>query len=342
VTKRWDDTWESWSEPENLGKGINTTGDDVYFNIPNTGKHIYFTRGDVDEDTDIFSFKAEEFFVDDIDPIKDVPVVATAESPKITPATVVETEEEVEETPVAVVETEEKVEETPVAVVETEEVTEETPVVEEEKDVFIKVQGKVLNEKTNKPLAAIVLVERLPDGIDIGSVKSDPKTGAYHFNLRPGARYGFRVEAEGYLSEDENIDLNDATVARTIDNNLFLAPIEKGTIISFNNIFFDFDKDVLKTASYSELDRLLELLKTEKIKRVEISGHTDSMGPDVYNLDLSRRRANTVYQYFLDKGIDKSRLEVVAFGETKPTHPNTDIENRKKNRRVEFKILQLQ
>lgn len=344
VTKRLDETWTNWSEPENLGKGINTSNDDVYFNIPTSGQHIYFTRGDVDEDTDIFSFKADEFFIDDVSPIKDTSPIAAVNKPTSDPKL---EEEATTDSPTTVVEGTPVTAKVPVKAVVDTPVIEEKPVVAEvkpvlPKEVLIRVQGKVLNEKTNAPLGATVLVERLPDGIDIGSVQSDPTTGQYHFNLRPGARYGFRAQADGYLSEDDNIDLNNASESATIDKDLFLAPIETGVSISFNNIFFDFDKDVLKTASYSELERLLDLLKTKQINRIEISGHTDSMGPDAYNLDLSSRRANRVYQYFLDKGIDKSRLEVVAMGETKPTHPNTNIENRKKNRRVEFKVLQLQ
>lgn len=314
VSKRLDDSWLNWSEPENLGKGINTKGDDVYFNIPTSGKRIYFTRGDVDEDTDIFSFKADEFFVTDENPI-----IASNDTP---PVDAVEDVKPIEDVVVAEV--------TP---------KEETPEVEE---VFVKVEGNVLNEKTNQPLAAKVIVERLPDGIEIGEVNSDPVTGAYGFTLRPGARYGFRAEAEGYLAEDENIDLNDVEESTTVSKTLYLAPIEKGVSIVFNNIFFDFDKDVLKTASYPELERVLELLKSKKIDRIEISGHTDSMGPEDYNINLSKRRANRVYDYFVGKGIDKSRLEVVAMGESKPTHPNDTIPNRKKNRRVEFKVLQVQ
>ncbi len=149
-------------------------------------------------------------------------------------------------------------------------------------------------------------------------------------------------QADGYLAEDENLDLNDVEESKTVDQTLYLAPIEKGVSIVFNNIFFDFDKDQLKTASYPELERVLELLKSKKINRIKISGHTDSIGPEDYNLSLSKRRANRVYNYFVSKGIDKGRLEVEAMGESKPTHPNDTISNRKKNRRVEFKVLQIQ
>jgi len=57
VTRRLDDTWLKWSAPENMGSGINTDIDDEYFSIPSSGKHLYFTRGKVDDDTDIFRFK---------------------------------------------------------------------------------------------------------------------------------------------------------------------------------------------------------------------------------------------------------------------------------------------
>ncbi|MEL7146427.1 MAG: OmpA family protein, partial [Bacteroidota bacterium] len=315
VTKRLDDSWLSWSEPENLGRSVNTDGDDVYFNIPTSGKRVYFTRGDVDEDTDIFSFESDDLFISDKpkDVIADADVI---DKPVIDP---------VEEQP--------KELETPKEVI---------AVVEEPKEVIIRVDGNVLNEDTNEPVAGMVIVERLPDGLEIGKVQADEVTGAYAFSLKPGARYGIRAEAKGYLSEDTNVDLNDVTASETIEKILYLRPLATGATITFNNVFFDFDKDVLKTASYPELERVLELLKSRQIDRIEISGHTDTMGPDEYNLDLSQRRANTVYQYFVDKGIDKSRMEVKAYGESKPTHPNTTIANRQKNRRVEFKVLQIQ
>ncbi|HCX21999.1 MAG TPA: hypothetical protein DHN29_08795, partial [Cytophagales bacterium] len=64
VSIRLDNSWERWSTPENLGSSVNSAGDDQYFSIPSSGKHIYFSRGTIDDDTDIFRFKANDLFVD--------------------------------------------------------------------------------------------------------------------------------------------------------------------------------------------------------------------------------------------------------------------------------------
>ena len=74
---------------------------------------------------------------------------------------------------------------------------------------------------------------------------------------------------------------------------------------------------------------------------IEISGHTDSAGPDKYNMGLSERRAKSVVQYLNGKKIEKNRMNVVFFGETKPVDTNDTTDGRKRNRRVEFKILKI-
>ena len=86
---------------------------------------------------------------------------------------------------------------------------------------------------------------------------------------------------------------------------------------------------------------MLEYLKKGRIKKIEIAGHTDSRGADAYNLDLSKRRANAVYNYFTANGIEQSRVIAVGFGESKPVDTNETTEGRKNNRRVEFKVLEL-
>ena len=119
-----------------------------------------------------------------------------------------------------------------------------------------------------------------------------------------------------------------------------MVKLEKGAEISFNNIFFDLEKYELKTASYPELERVKEMLEAQKIGKIEISGHTDTSGPEDYNQRLSELRARAVYNYFINNGIDKARLTVIGYGETKPKVPNDTRENREKNRRVEFKIME--
>ncbi|WP_109832743.1 OmpA family protein [Reichenbachiella versicolor] len=64
VSKRLDDTWTNWSEPENMGKGINGKGDDTYFNIPSSGDHAYFTKGVSNENTDVYRFRIDELFLE--------------------------------------------------------------------------------------------------------------------------------------------------------------------------------------------------------------------------------------------------------------------------------------
>lgn len=295
VSRRLDDSWQAWSEPENLGSGINTSADDIYFNMPTSGKHAYFTRGNDGEDTDIYKFEIKEFFIDSVQLLA-VEELAGAKR------------EELSINP---------------------------------EDMFISLNGRVLDEETNEPVIAAIMIERLPDGVDIGAAKTNPETGEFHFSLRGGAHYGIITEAEGYISLDRNLDLNKlAATERNRQIDLFMVKLEAGAEVTFNNIFFDLEKYQLKTSSYPELERILEMLKDEKLKRIEISGHTDSTGPDAYNQQLSENRAKAVYNYFVANGIDQSRLTAKGFGETKPKLANDTRENRELNRRVEFKILE--
>ena len=149
------------------------------------------------------------------------------------------------------------------------------------------------------------------------------------------------VKSEGRVDNlEQNFDLNEIASNETKEVDLNLAKIETGVTIVLNNIFFDFDKAELKTASYPELNRLLKYLNDGDIKKIEISGHTDSVGEDDYNKGLSERRAKAVFNFFRENGIAKDRLVSVGYGETKPKVANDTKENRAKNRRVEFKVVE--
>ena len=143
-----------------------------------------------------------------------------------------------------------------------------------------------------------------------------------------------------------------------------LAPMSAGRSFTLNNIEYDFDKSTLRAASKVELDRLVIILKEQKGIRVEISSHTDAKRnvelakkrfaarglvytkeahdkkSKNYNNALSKRRAQSVTNYLIKKGIAKSRLVAAGYGEEKPLATNDTDEGRQKNRRTEFKVLE--
>jgi outer membrane protein OmpA-like peptidoglycan-associated protein len=88
------------------------------------------------------------------------------------------------------------------------------------------------------------------------------------------------------------------------------------------------------------LDEVVKFLKENPAIKVEISGHTDNVGDERYNQQLSLKRAQSVVNYFSSKGISTSRLTQIGFGSKKPIKSNDSEENRQVNRRIEFKILE--
>lgn len=115
--------------------------------------------------------------------------------------------------------------------------------------------------------------------------------------------------------------------------------IRVGQTIELKNVFFAFNKWDLLPESYPELNNVAEFLKENPSVEIELAGHTDDIGSDEYNLDLSDKRANSVKTYLTAQGISESRLRAKGYGETRPVAPNEYDWGREKNRRVEFTIL---
>lgn len=202
------------------------------------------------------------------------------------------------------------------------------------------VSGKVYNKKNGQPLKGQINYENLETGEQVGVASSDAKDGHYQIVLPAGVQYGFRATADGFLTVSQNLDLRDLKDYSEVKRDLPLVPFEVGETMVLNNIFFDYDKDNLKETSRLELDRLVAFLTANGSTKIEIKGHTDDKGSDSYNLDLSKRRSKSVYDYLVKKGVAASRLTYKGLGETQPMVPNTSDENRAQNRRVEFTITQ--
>lgn len=130
---------------------------------------------------------------------------------------------------------------------------------------------------------------------------------------------------------------NDLIRSLVVDPPLELSEYTK---IKLDAIYFDFDQDVLTEEALKELDEVYMLLRRNKAMYMEISGHTDIIGNDQYNIDLSKRRAQRVIDHLVKKGIPADRLTIQYFGSSEPIQENTTDEGRAQNRRVEFQVLE--
>ncbi|MDG1714353.1 OmpA family protein [Lacinutrix sp.] len=115
--------------------------------------------------------------------------------------------------------------------------------------------------------------------------------------------------------------------------------LEPETTYTFKNVLFDFDKAELLNTSIEELDKLSIHLKENKSLNIEIYGHTDNVGLTTRNKELSLQRAKAVSEYLILKGLENERIQWFGFGNSKPVVDNTTEDNRAKNRRVEFKLI---
>lgn len=203
------------------------------------------------------------------------------------------------------------------------------------------VKGKVLNQKTNTPVKAIINYFDLQDPAISGTAMSNPETGHYQITLPAGRLYGFLASSEKYISVNENVDLKELGEYKELERDLYLVPIEIGEKVRLNNIFFETGKWDLLPESFAELDKLVKILIDNPNMEIEINGHTDNVGNDESNMTLSQKRAAAVVTYLLGKGIAGTRLDSAGFGETQPVAPNETDEGRALNRRVEFVIIKM-
>ena len=125
-----------------------------------------------------------------------------------------------------------------------------------------------------------------------------------------------------------------------VEKDLTYEELEKGTVVTLENIYFEFDKWDLHPRSFIELNKLVKVLEDNPNMVIQVNGHADNIGDDRYNLYLSRRRAKSVIQYLNDQGIARTRTLYRGYGSQQPVATNETEEGRQQNRRVEFMVLQ--
>jgi OmpA-OmpF porin, OOP family len=201
------------------------------------------------------------------------------------------------------------------------------------------VKGIVRDKQTHQPLAASIELINLETNETESLVASDSVSGAYLIVLTQGAEYALYVNRKGYLFQSLNFNYSDAKDYDPIILDINLEKATEGTTAILQNIFFDVDKYDLKDKSLTELQKILRFLKDNPALNVEISGHTDNSGSEPYNLQLSQKRAQSVFNYLVSNGIEAKRLIPKGYGPNRPLAENTTEEGRQKNRRIEFKLI---
>lgn len=209
------------------------------------------------------------------------------------------------------------------------------------KNVYVSklAKGVVFDAVTNAKLQAHVELFDLKTGKRVVSTDSDPKNGDYTAVLTQGSEYALYANKKGYLFKSMFFDYKTPESFSTQALDIYLEPIKTGATITLSNIFFASGKFNLEDKSKVELEKLLALFKENPTMKVEISGHTDDIGKELDNMNLSKNRAKAVYDYLVAAGIPATNLKFQGYGKTKPVVPNTSTENRAKNRRIEFKVL---
>ena len=207
----------------------------------------------------------------------------------------------------------------------------------------ITLKGKIIYDDGKNGNESVLSIKNLRTNRLVTSTVSDKQTDMYLLALPIGEDYAMSVTCNGYLLYSENFSLQDDNSipqeSSTINKNIELKAIKEGSSVVLKNIFFATDSFELMEESNAELNSLLKLLKDNPQITIEISGFTDNVGKDEYNLTLSQKRADSVKLWLIEKGIDSGRLQSKGYGKQNPIADNSTEDGRKQNRRTEFKIL---
>lgn len=202
------------------------------------------------------------------------------------------------------------------------------------------VKGIVTDATQGNPVKARIELMDLKKNALVLVVSSDSLNGRYLMVLTHGSDYGLFVSAPGYLYKSFNFNYEQATLMKPITIDIELQQAKSGATVVLNNIFFDYNKVNIKPESISELEEVIRFLSDNPKLAIELSGHTDNQGNEANNQTLSENRAASVSEYLINRGIEKQRIRTVGYGSKRPLVPNTTEENRSRNRRIEFRIVE--
>lgn len=204
--------------------------------------------------------------------------------------------------------------------------------------------GKVLDQKTQRPVGQVV-VKMVDDAGNLRTYNSEE--GTFQFLTARGHNYVLTADKQNYVStratvSTENIRRQDPD--DTVFVTIYVDSVMIDTDFELVNILYDYDKASLRPESAASLEKLTTLMNDNPSLDVQIFSYTDSKGTPAYNLNLSQQRAESVVNYLVRNGVERSRLSAKGMGMADPVAPNKtngkdNPEGRQLNRRTTFRIL---
>ncbi len=210
--------------------------------------------------------------------------------------------------------------------------------------VMLNARGKVIDKNTRMPLAQALITLSINDTI-IDTTYTNNEGEYFLENIINDKKYKIKAIKRDYIPQEKELNTFGEKRSRTlssetghnIDFELFKVTKEE---IVINNIYYDFDKWTLRPESYIELNKIVEILNENPQMIIQINSHTDARGSDEYNLSLSEKRAQSVVNYLISKGISPSRLKYKGWGESNLLIKDAQTEEEHQlNRRTTFNLL---
>jgi Outer membrane protein and related peptidoglycan-associated (lipo)proteins len=193
-------------------------------------------------------------------------------------------------------------------------------------------EGTTTDAANKEPLRALVEVTDLSSGQKVQTLYADDVSGKFSVCYPVGEKYGLTVSAKPYLFE--SFELADSAKCVKIA----LQKIAKGRKTTLRNVYFAFNSWQLQSESMPELKRLGRFLLEYPSVKILIEGHTDNVGTESYNMDLSEKRAKAVVDFLVAGGIGTDRVNFKGYGATRPLATNDTGQGRALNRRTEIEI----
>ncbi|MCL4483079.1 MAG: OmpA family protein, partial [Bacteroidetes bacterium] len=203
-------------------------------------------------------------------------------------------------------------------------------------------KGFVVDALTGKKLKANIVLSNLKTNKVVRSISQEENEGDFLVCLPSGNNYGLNITRKGYLFSSENLSLVDGyTKNRPREITIRLQPVVAGTFTTLKNIFFETNSWQLREESQTQLDEMVQFMKQNPGIVMELVGHTDRVGTESYNLELSKKRAETVASELVKRGIEPYRIKSRGAGFSVPVGDNATEEGRSANRRTEFWIKEV-